>query len=150
MKTKILLILIFSVALFLSCNKEQETNSQTPVQFTEIGKGALYGNGQESIPQSNLVIDNDTDWQDLMNRMNSYNNVTDNFNETNINFSQYEIIAIFLDIKPNGWEVEITTIDDNGSSLIVNKMESEADNTVMTQPFHIVKIPKTNLPIEFN
>ncbi len=150
MKTKIYFSGFLIAFILFSCNKisnEEETNS---IPFTEIGKGALYGNGAEGIPQSNLVITNNTDWQNLMNQMNSVNNVTDNFTETNIDFSTYEIIAIFLDVKGNGWEVSITDITEDNSNIYVYKSEKEYDNSVITQPFHIVKIPKSNKPVIFN
>ncbi len=150
MKTKIYFSLFLITFILFSCNKkssEEETNSIT---FTEIGKGALYGNGAEGIPQSNLVITNNTDWQNLMNQMNSVNNVTDNFTETNIDFSVYEIIAIFLDVKGNGWEVSITNITEDNANIYVDKSEKEYDNSVITQPFHIIKIPKSNKPVVFN
>ena len=150
MKTKIYVLLFLLTSSLISCNKndiEEKTNSIT---FTEIGKGALYGNGAEGIPQSNLVITNNTDWQNLMNQMNAVNNVTDNFTETNIDFSVYEIIAIFLDVKGNGWEVSITDITEDNANIYVDKSEKEYDNSVITQPFHIVRIPKSNKPVIFN
>ncbi len=148
MKTiSILSILIFVITLS-SCKKNDKTQ-KSQLQFTEIAKGALHGVGQESISQSNLVIDNNSDWQNLMNKMNTVNNETQHFTETNIDFSQYTIIAIFLEVKSNGWEVEITDIENNGCSITVTKTEKICECTVMTQPFHIVKIQRTNLPIEF-
>ena len=132
MKSKIYFSAFLIAFILFSCNKkssEEETNSIT---FTEIGKGALYGNGAEGISQSNLVITNNTDWQNLMNQMNSVNNVTDNFAETNIDFSTYEIIAIFLDVKGNGWEVSITDITDDNTNIYVDKSEKEYASSVIT------------------
>lgn len=145
------IIFILSIFLATSCSSDDnnQTSQSTPITFTEIGKGALFGNGSENISQSNLVINNQTDWQNLMNQMNSANNVTNEFSETNIDFSAYIIIAIFLEVKGNGWEVEVSSIEENTSNILVSKTETEAINSVITQPFHIVKIPVTNKPIEF-
>lgn len=144
------IIIIFSLFLATSCSRDDNATTQsTPICFTEIGKGALFGNGSEDIVQSNMVIDNTIDWQNLINQMNSVNNVTNEFSETNIDFNAYIIIAIFLEIKQHGWEVEISSIVENTNSILVSKIETEAINTVITQPFHIVKIPITNKPIEF-
>lgn len=148
MKT-IILILSFFLATSCSSDDDSTTIQSTPITFTEIGKGALFGNGSEGIAQSNIVIDNTTDWQNLMTQMNSFNNVTNEFSETNIDFSNYTVIGIFLEVKPSGWEVEISNIEENNTNLMVSKTETEADNSVITQPFHIVKIPITNKPIEF-
>ncbi len=148
---KTLIIILFSSFLALSCTHKDENNTKSrSISFTEIGKGALYGSGSEGITQSNLVITNDTDWQNLMNQMNSVNNVSDNFTETNIDFTTYEVIAIFLDVKANGWEVSITNITEDNSNIYVDKIEKEYVNSVITQPFHIVKIPKSNKPVIFN
>lgn len=145
------IILILSIFLATSCSSDDasQTAQSTPITFTEIGKGAIFGNGTEGIAQSNIVIDNTTDWQNLMTQMDSFNNITNEFSETNIDFNIYTVIAIFLEVKPSGWEVEISNIEENNTNIMVSKTETEADNSVITQPFHIVKIPITNKPIEF-
>ena len=112
--------------------------------------GALHGNGDEGISQSNLVITNDADWQNLMNQMNTVNNVTDDFTETDIDFNTYNVIAIFLDIKPSGWEVKITDITEDDTNIHVYKSEEAFLYSVMTQPFHIVKISKSYKPVIFH
>lgn len=145
------IILILSIFLATSCSSDDDgtTTQSTPITFTEIGKGALFGNGTEGISQSNIVIDNTNDWQNLMTQMNSFNNVTNEFSETNIDFNTYTVIGIFLEVKPSGWEVEISNIEENTTDILVSKTETETINSVITQPFHIVKIPITNKPIEF-
>ena len=143
------IILILSLILAISCNSDDD-NSQfqsTEITFTEIGKGNLDGNGSENVSQSTLLINNQTDWQNLIDQMNSVNNISNSFTETTIDFDSYSIVAIFLDIKPTGWEVSITNITENETNISVSIQETEMDNTVITQPFHIVKIPKTNKEI---
>ncbi len=153
MKTKIYFSVFLIAFILFSCNKnsnEEETNSIT---FTEIGKGALYGNGAEGITQSNLVITINTDWQNLMNQMNSVNNVTDNFTETNIDFGTYEIIAVFDIIRPhNNFDITITDVIENTNNIVITISETSNDNgyTIMNQPFHIIKIPFSNKPIIFD
>ncbi len=134
-----------------SCSSDDDSTTiqSTPITFSEIGKGGLFGNGTEGIAQSNMVIDNTTDWQNLMTQMDSYSNVTTLFSETNIDFNTYIVIGIFLEVKPSGWEVEIINIEENTTDIMVSKTETEAINSVITQPFHIVKIPITDKPIEF-
>ena len=141
------IILILSVLFSLtSCNDE---DTKTSITFSEIGKGTLHGNGSEGIAQSNIVIKNTTDWQDLITQINSFNNVSGSFSETDIDFDNYLIIAVFLDVKSNGWEVEITDVTKNENSLVVLTKETEFDISVITQPFSIVKIPTTEKTIEF-
>ena len=96
-----------------------------------------------------MVINNTTDWQNLIIQMNSFNNVSGNFSETDIDFDNYLIIAVFLEVKPNGWEVQINNITENENSLVVSTNENEFDSSVITQPFSIVKIRRTEKTIEF-
>ena len=84
--------------------------------------------------------------------MDSANNVSDNFTETDIDFSKYTIIAIFAEIKGNGGhslELNIITNSDNIIVNITNLVPQEDCSNVITQPFHIVKIQNFNLPIKF-
>lgn len=82
--------------------------------------------------------------------MNSVNNVTDSFFVTDINFNTYLVIAVFLEVKPSGWEVRINSITENENSLVVRTNENQFDSSIITQPFSIVKIHKTEKQIQFN
>jgi hypothetical protein len=141
------LILSLTLSLF-SCNdSENDDTFPQNILFTMISNDILSGN--EGIVQSNMVINNTSDWQNLVAQMNSVNNVSDNFTETDIDFDSYLLIAVFLEVKSNGWEVKITNITENESSLIVTTNENEFVSSVITQPFSIVKIPITQKAIEF-
>lgn len=147
---KNILLILTTLVFLISCSDNE--NIQTFPQnkeFDIIYNGVLNGNGSEGIVQSNIVISNATDWQNLITQMNSFTNVSNNFSETDIDFDNYLTIAVFLDIKPTGWEVQIDNITENMNSLIVSTNENEFDSSVITQPFSIVKIRKTEKTIEF-
>ena len=147
MKIKIL-IFLFGIGLLNSCNSDDNSEiKSTKINFTEIGKGALHGNGQEGISQSNITITNTNDWLNLISQMNSVSNVSDNFTEIDIDFNEFTVFAIFLDVKGNGWKIEIENIIENENNISISTQETEFANSVMTQPFHIIKIPKTTKPI---
>ena len=150
MKTKIYLSLLFFAIILVSCKKNNNEDKSSNINFELIGKGSLSGSGDEGISQSNLVIKTSADWNNLMSQMNTVNNVTDDFTETNIDFNNYMLIAVFLEIKNHGWEVDISDIVENTNNIIVSKTEKQSDATVMSQPFVIVKIPKSNKPVIFN
>jgi hypothetical protein len=61
------LILLFGIGILNSCNiDDDDSNFQSAkINFIEIGIGALYGNGEEGISESNLIISNANDWQNL-------------------------------------------------------------------------------------
>ena len=148
MKTRILFFFLLGIGLFISCDNDDNANYQsTEINFTEIGKGALFGNGQEGISESNLTISNTTEWQNLISQMNSINNTTDNFTETDINFNEYTVFAIFLEVKAHGWEIGTESVIENEDNIAVTTQEIEMVNSTMTQPFSIIKIPKTEKTI---
>ncbi len=142
---------LLTLVFFYGCKVEDPTSQEirAAVEFQEIGKGTLGGMGQEGIEQSNLVINSQSDWQALMSQMNSHNNVTNDFNEIDIDFGQFTIIAVILELKGYGWEVEINRIIEREGSIVVSTTEQSYDTAVMSQPFHIIKIPKTDKAIVF-
>jgi hypothetical protein len=145
------MFLILSILLTIYSCSENDNNQRFPQnkEFDIIYNGVLSGNGSEGITQSNMVINNTTDWQNLITQMDSFNNVSGNFSETDIDFDNYLIIAVFLEVKPNGWEVQINNITENENSLVVSTNENEFISSVITQPFSIVKIHRTEKNIEF-
>ncbi len=148
MKTKILFIAMLMI--FISCNNKDNQAFPQNKEFNVIYHGTLGGNGSEGITQSNMVIDNTSDWQNLMSQMNNrFHKVSDSFSETDIDFDNYLIIAVFLEVKGGGWEVKITNITENENNLIISTKETVFLTTVITQPFSIVKIRRTEKTIEF-
>lgn len=147
---KSLLFILLLLIIVISCDKD--TFEETPLTVENIYKGVLYGNGQENISKQNTVIKNSLDWNELMDKINSVNNVTERFSETNIDFSSYTIIAVFDEIKMNGGHsIDITDVTENDKNIIVTveNLLTGGMTTVITQPFHIVKIPKRNKPFIF-
>nr|BFF35157.1 hypothetical protein BACT7_00190 [Tenacibaculum mesophilum] len=144
MKIKYLLFLLV-VVFFSSCtNNEDSFFKSSIVEFVTIGKGALHGNGEEGVAESNVVIRNTNDWENLISQMNIVNNVSDNFSEIEVNFDDFIIVAVFLEIKGSGWDVEIKSVTETKENVFLVIEETAYDSSVITQPFHIIKIPKTN------
>lgn len=146
------LFISLSFLLLLNCNNDDE--EPTPfepieIEFTTIGQDALTTDGDEGIPESNLIITNSTDWTNLMDQIDTVNSHTDAFNETDIDFDTYLILAIFLEVKYNGWIVEIDSIIENENVVLVSYSDTPMIGDWVAQPFHIVKIPVTSKPIEF-
>lgn len=148
LKQLFLIIILFQ----LSCSSNEDGPNRN-INFSIIGQGQLYGNGIENIEKSNLIIENATSWNDLIDRMNTTNNVSGNFTETDINFSQFQIIAVFDKIyNTGGHSIDIIQIAENERHLMVKigNLLTGNDSQVLTQPFQIVKIPKTEKEIIFN
>jgi UDP-galactopyranose mutase len=148
--SKKLLLTFITFFLLTSCsnNEEVESSSFTPqnIPFTTIGSGPYSGNAVTS----NLVIQNNTQWNNLMNQLTP--DVTNQFTETNIDFNNFFLVAIIDGVKPNtGYSVIITNIVENENNIIVsiNHNNSGSGFNVLTQPFHIIKIPIQTKPFVF-
>ncbi|WP_299365322.1 protease complex subunit PrcB family protein [Winogradskyella sp.] len=148
---KIIVILI--VLLPLSCKtKVNNSKMKDSKTSTLIAKGDLYGSGAEGIEKQNIVISNRKDWDDLLEKMNSVNNVSDSFSETEIDFSKFKVIAVFDEVKTTGGhsiELNITEHKDSVLVEVVHKSPEGMATTVLTQPYYITKIMKNDLPIRF-
>ncbi|MFT4643799.1 MAG: hypothetical protein ACI8ZX_000195 [Planctomycetota bacterium] len=144
------ILLILTIAL-ISCSSNDD-NLNKNINFSLIGQGQLHGNGAENIEKSSLVITNTSSWNELIDKMNTANNVSDDLAETDIDFSQCLIIAVFDNIYSNGGHsIDIISIVENEINITVkvDKLMAGDDTQVITQPFHIVKIPQTEKPIIF-
>ena len=143
------LLLIFITTLFISCNNDETQEFPVSIETSEIGKEALYGNGAEGITKSNFIIVNQSDWNSLITQIDSYNNVSTNFTEINIDFSNFIVLAIFDEVQPTNNEININSVAELKESILVTITRKVHDATVVTQPFHIVKIPITEKQIIF-
>lgn len=150
MRTTIYIFLI-SVLSF-GCDSNGSQSKLTPVTSTLIAKDNLYGNGAEGIDQQNLVITDQGIWTDLLTQMDAVNDVSSSFSEIDIDFSEYTIIAVFDELKSSGGHSIELNIISNSEQVIVSISHTIPEGnalTVMTQPFHIVKISNSDLPIVF-
>lgn len=146
-------ILILLTILTFSCTSNDE-NTKENTNFDVISKGALHGAGNEGIMEQNLIITDSDAWTSLVNQMDFVNNVSNSFSEVAIDFSEFTVIAVFQDVKSNGGyglDMEITTDSKSIFVDITELVPGVEDNvtTVVTQPYYIVKIPKTDLSIVF-
>jgi hypothetical protein len=74
------------------------------------------------------------------------------FTETNIDFNNFMVIVV-IDIGYSnvGHSIDITNIVEYETNIVVTLQNLQTGNeqSVATQPYHIVKIPKTTKPIVF-
>lgn len=143
-----LIILLFA----FNCKSTENQTKMTKEDIVLIGKGNLYGAGSEGIRKQNLVISTLEAWKDLLNKMNAVNKVSESFLETDIDFSKYTVIAVFNEVKNTGGhsiELNFQKTSDKILVVVVHKSPKDMATTVMTQPYYIVKILKSDLPIVF-
>lgn len=146
----LLLLLIVNLSIGVSCDNSDGFKQN--VEFSLLGKGELYGNGSEMIQKSNLVIKDSTSWNELMAKMDSVNEVSTDFTETDIDFENYLVIAVFDEIRNyGGYSIDIIEINEYDQKIIVKiaQILKGGVNAVITQPFHLVKINKSEKSIIF-
>jgi hypothetical protein len=120
------------------------------IRFVEIKRDILYGAGREGISKQDLVIKNQPEWTNLQAKINSSNHY--DITETEIDFAKYTVIAVFDEVKNNGgWSIDITDISviDDKVIVTVSNLKKGNSTAVITQPFHIVKIPVSENKIDF-
>ena len=145
MKTFILSFVLFSI---FSCNNNDDDDGFIPQNITPV----LIGNGPSSgtAAKSNLVITNQADWEQLMNLLKPYN--TNNFTQKDIDFTKFDLLVSIDGQTPDtGHLITISKVVENRSNITatVTRFNSGNGYQVLSQPFHIVKIPKLNKPIVF-
>lgn len=149
------LFLLFVPILFsASCKKETtERSDRSFADLTLIAQGDLYGAGDEGINEQNTVIIDAAAWADLMAQMNSVNNVTEGFTETDIDFDNYMVFAVFDNVKRySGYSIKIDDLVEGESEIRLNLARTNTGAiapTVVTQPYYIVKYPKNDKSIVF-
>ena len=144
---KIFITILFSLVL-VGCPKNEEGG------FTSLSKGNLFGNGAEGFKKVNIVISSKKEWKFFLSKFDTTNKVSSTF-ENAMDFSK-EMIVICLDNVRNsgGFSVEIIeVIKEASTTLIKVKFKSpkplDMVTSVIIQPYHIVKINKTNKKIKF-
>ena len=145
------LILCTFLLVLLGCSstiQSSKTLNKEEIVFSTISKGTLFGNGIEGILEEKFTIKNEKQWQVFLNKINSVNNVSSSFSEININFSNHNIICVFDTIRNTGGyaiEIERVFVEKKNLNIVYNKKEPgpmEMVTTIITQPYHIVKIEK--------
>lgn len=139
---KIHFLLLIMPLIICGCHNDDNVTDE--VNYSIIGKGELYGNGQEGIGPSYLIIENSSSWSELTTKMDSYNKVSDTFDD-DIDFRSEMVLAIFDNIRPRTfYSFTITTIQETSSKVIVNYKTTTTGEgyDVINQPFIIIKIPR--------
>tara|TARA_Y100000815_G_scaffold248595_1_gene249829 strand:+ start:307 stop:759 length:453 start_codon:yes stop_codon:yes gene_type:complete len=143
---------IVILLLAVNCKSTENKAKMVEENVILIGEGNLYGSGSEGIEQQNLVITSESEWKELLTKMDSVNKVSDSFSQTEIDFSKYSIIAVFDAVKNSGGHSLELDINETKNKVLVKVKRKSPEGMatmVMTQPYYIVKIPESETPIVF-
>jgi len=126
----------------------------TLIPFQTISMDILGGG---NFKPTNLVIDDNTTWTTLWLRLQS--NCVDYCPlEPNVNFTSTTVIAVILGQKPTaGYKVEVNNVTQTGHTITVRSTITIPDPSpycvvaqLVTEPYHIVNIPKTTANVAFD
>lgn len=143
----------------LSCRTTDDVTNEKPKEsiaeskiypIKNIEDGYLTGNEQEGIGEGGMVINSQADWEALITKMNSVNKTID---EKTIDFNSMTVLAVFDQVRGSGgYAVDIVSVVNDGNKLLakVQKTTPKEDAIeIMTQPYMIGFIEKTDLPVIF-
>ncbi|MFK7783958.1 MAG: protease complex subunit PrcB family protein [Crocinitomicaceae bacterium] len=121
------------------------------LEIEQINQAVLTGNGDEPVgSEKGYVIQTQTEWEDLREKMNAVN---DTQGQVSIDFEESTVLAYFDKIRPNGgYSIEIVQViesDEMIKAVYRSTAPGGVATTIMTQPFHIVNIPKTEKAVKF-
>ena len=87
-----------------------------------------------------------------MSLMNAVNDVTQSFTETKIDFDTYTILVVFDKLRSSGGYGIDLEVETKADKIIVKTIKTSPEgiaSAVMTQPYCIIKIVRSDLPIVF-
>ncbi len=133
-------------ALFLSCGKGAEPRN---IPFATLAKGT---SGGPSEPSDMIVRDAavlESLWVTISPEPEKAAPLPA------VDFGVDMVIAVFAGQKPSsGYAIEVKSIQDVGESIHVQVVDTKpppevATMTVITHPYHVVKLPKLDKPVKF-
>ncbi len=127
-----------------------ETVVQERLDFTTISLGCHSGHTHLAYY---VIQDNET-WVELWNQHMLF--MVYPLPTPDVDFSAHTVVAVFMgEASTSGYALRIYDIVDVGSSIVVKLEKTEPDPKcivaqVLTQPYHMVQIAKTDKPVTFD
>jgi hypothetical protein len=149
--------LVIAILVMAGCSVPKEViAADAPpqqIEFETIGKGSLYGAGEEGIEESNLLIRSNQEWTGLKKNIDAVNKVSQNFKEHEVNFDEYYLIVCFDRVRPNGgYSIKVKDVlerEEQIEVLIERPKPQGMAISVLIQPYHIIRIPITDKEVLF-
>jgi protease stability complex PrcB-like protein len=133
------------VLLLASCTACAAVGVAVP--FATLAKGLSSGVAEPA----QLVVRSPTDWVALWGR----HTRTQTAPPPPVDFARDMVVALFLGERPTGgYAVEITQIERTDASLSIRYRTTRPDPSAirtqaLTQPFHLIKLPRADGPVTF-
>ncbi|MDR1171423.1 MAG: hypothetical protein LBL24_03100, partial [Bacteroidales bacterium] len=156
MKTlKILIFVVLALSMVTGCMdfvppRQEAVEVEIEIEPVLTGKGEMTYFEGFTIPDR--VITSVEKWNELKAAMRDRVYGLNTFDETDIDFSAYQVIAIFDEMHGNGgWSIDITGIVEYSDRIVISvtHLKTGDPSRVFTQPYHIVRIPASSKEIVF-
>ncbi|MDX2359456.1 MAG: protease complex subunit PrcB family protein [Crocinitomicaceae bacterium] len=147
-------------SLLISCGSTKDITTAevehpaelSSVEFTTIVRNELSGAGEEGLVQSMIVVRTQEEWEALKEKMNKVNNETDAFETPEfVDFSSEMLIACFDRVRSTGgYDLHVNHITESTDTMnvfIELAIPAGAATSVLTQPYSIIKLTKTDKTI---
>jgi len=146
-------LLIFTSLFAFGCSTPNDSSNMADVESELIAKGDLSGIGTEDISNQYFSITNQIEWENFISQIDVTNEVSSGFSGQNIDFSEYVVIAVIDQVRnTSGYSIALEISTNYEKIFIESNLSSPSLDgvvaSVISQPYHIVKIAKTNLPID--
>ena len=154
--TSPLFLILLIAQVFFSCTvtkpTEQLESETTPVNFTVLKKGNLYGGGSEEISEGVIAVRNFEELQSILAQINSANQSVDESLVGDIHFFDTNMLLFVFDKLrgTGGFTMSVQGIYQSKEKLVLELAKSAPEGpatTVMTQPFQVIEIQQSNLPV---
>src|SRR5690554_94519 len=150
---KIFLIAILSMVLVNCSSDDNESFSSQNIEFSTIAHYAIPNTPFLDNPESqNIIISDSTNWEDFLMNLEYHLGYSIDI-DNSVDFETHQIISVFDQIRPTGgFGINVISVAENQNNIIVNLETSYDDGITFQmpiQPFHIVKIPKSDKPVVF-
>lgn len=150
---RITIAYLFIALGFVSCkNLEVSFEPEVPeaVEYNDLGRGELFGNGSEGIEQGHVLLKNEDDWLAMRMKMDRIN-MSSNKIETSLDYDTDNMFIYFDKVRSTGgYVLSVTEVGKTSDSLYVSVLIRKPDGpaaTVLTQPFVAISYPKSDLPV---
>jgi hypothetical protein len=153
------LITISSASAFSSCKSKKnassgsntETMQQEKVSYNDITAGILYGAGEEGLENGIYIANNESEARQLFNQFNSINATVDMNLLQTVDFEKNSMVVICDAVRGSGghsFAIKQIKKDDHNIYIYTESKAPEGPaSMVITQPFIIIEMESSNLPI---
>jgi hypothetical protein len=153
-KITILAALLFAIAGCQDDDGNVINTEPVAIEFADVQKGEISG---DPLPAANYVINTPAQWTEFKDHINSIYNEDmeiDVFEGITVDFEEYTVLAVLDQAWPNGgYSAEITSVIEESGAITASVDYSSPGGgnvtTILCQPYHVIKIPKTTLPVAF-